>query len=219
MKIGVVIPSFNERATIGKVVVEVIKYDVDEILVIDDGSTDDTSKVAKENGATVITHSNNLGKGESIKEGISYFSNKDISYIIFMDGDGQHDPEEISRFINNAYKNVVIGNRMCDHGNMPFIRWITNRIMSFIIFFLCGQYLPDSQCGYRLVNKEVLNNISLKCCKYEIESEMILKISEQNIKIYSIPISTIYRSEVSQINPLKDTLRFLGLVKRFFLKN
>lgn len=215
MRVGVVIPSFNESETIGEVIESIGKYAIDEILVIDDGSTDDTSKVAKSKGAEVITHSKNLGKGKSIKEGIEYLYDRNIDYIIFMDGDGQHNPDELPYFINNADKNVVVGNRMQNHKNMPFIRWITNKIMSLVIFMLCGQYVPDSQCGYRLVNKKILKNITLKCWKYEIESEMILKISEKNIKIHSVPISTIYKSEVSQINPLKDTFRFLGLVKRF----
>jgi len=220
MDVGILIPAFNEQGTIGDIVAKLRKLGFTKVLVIDDGSTDNTVEVARNEGAEIIRHSVNLGKGSCIKEGLDYFYDRNVDGIVLMDGDGQHNPDEIYRFLNCAeggQKKLIIGNRMLEHKNMPIHRWITNRVMSFIIFILCGQYIPDTQCGYRFIKKDLLNDIRLATRNYEIESEMVLKTDRKDIKISSVPISTIYRRETSQIDCLMDTLRFLKLIFKFLL--
>lgn len=221
MKTGIIIPTYNEKASIGGIISALKNLGISEILVVDDGSEDNTSEIACSKGAIVIENGKNLGKGECIKQGIKYFISRKIDGVIFMDGDGQHNPNEITHFLNKSKDenvDIIIGNRMNNTKTMPLIRLIANKVMSFIIFMLCGQYVPDSQCGYRYVSKKLLNMFSLSSSNYEIESEMILETAKKRIKIYSVPITTIYKEEISKINPVKDTYKFVKLVLKYIFK-
>jgi len=132
-----------------------------------------------------------------------------------MDGDGQHLPEEIPYFTRLAkYSNssILIGNRMLKRKDMPLLRVFTNRFMSWFISSLAGQKIPDTQCGFRLIKKDVLNKINLRTRKYETESEIIIKAARLGFKVESVPIKTIYKGEKSQINPIIDTLRFIRFI-------
>ncbi len=222
MNIGVLIPAFNEKKTIGNIIFRLKELGIDKILVIDDGSFDNTAFYAESEGAFIIRHSKNEGKGVCIKEGLEYFRNQDIEGIILMDGDGQHNPAEIIKFLGYAKakdKKMVVGNRMKNHKNMPALRLMTNKVMSFIILLMCKEYVPDTQCGYRFLRKEIIDEITLTSCNYEIESEMVLKVAKAGHKIYSVPITTIYKEEISQIDPIRDGLRFLKLVINFLFRN
>jgi hypothetical protein len=138
-----------------------------------------------------------------------------------MDSDGQHEPEEINKFIdkyNETNTPVILGNRMTDTQQMPLLRKATNRFMSQIISKICHQHVPDSQCGFRLIEKTVLDNLSLESSNYEIESEILIKASRIGCKIDSIPISTVYREEKSYINPFIDTFRFIKLLFNIYFQ-
>lgn len=188
-----------------------------EVLVIDDGSRDNTSDIAKDNGAIVLRNQTNEGKGASLIKGFHYALDRDFDAVITMDGDGQHLPEEIPYFIRLAkYSNtgIFIGNRMFKTKDMPFVRVFTNKFMSLLISFMAKQHIPDTQCGFRLIKKDVLEKIDLKTSKYETESEIIIKASRLGFKIESVPVKTIYSTEKSQINPLIDTLRFIKFIVR-----
>jgi hypothetical protein len=148
-------------------------------------------------------------------KGFHYALNSGFDAVIIMDGDGQHLPEEIPYFIRLAeYSNsgILIGNRMFKIKHMPFARVFTNKFMSRLISFVAGQSIPDTQCGFRLIKKEVLEKINLKTSKYETESEIIIRASRSGFKIESVPIKTIYNGEKSQINPVIDTLRFIKFI-------
>lgn len=219
-KVGVVIPAFNEEATIGNIVSQLRDLGVKNILVVDDGSVDATADIAEREGAKVIKHVRNLGQGASIRRGLRYFSDKNVEGVVLMDADGQHDPKEIIRFLDfSENKKITVGNRMQNSKNMPLLRWITNKVMSYIISFLCKQYIPDTQCGYRFIRKELLSKLYLISSKYELASEMLLETAKIGTKIYSVPITTIYNNEKSQVNNIKDTLRFLRLNFRFIFKS
>jgi len=135
-----------------------------------------------------------------------------------MDGDGQHDWHEIPKFIETAQSQdtaVVIGNRMTGIlplRHMPLIRWLTNKVTSYIISKITGQRIPDSQCGYRLIKVSVLNDLELLTSRFDTESEILIKSAKNGYKIASLPIRSIYRGEVSYINPVRDTMRFVRLV-------
>jgi dolichol-phosphate mannosyltransferase len=183
--------------------------------VVDDGSHDRTIIDANRFGAELILHSRNVGKGRCIREGFEYCLENSCDAAITMDGDGQHDLREIDKFIG-AYKksggDIVIGNRMHKPKKMPFIRWCTNLFMSFVISFILGKRIDDSQCGYRLVSRKAIEKMSLRTIKYEIESEMLIEAKRHNLAISSLDINSIYQNETSQINPFLDTFRFIRLI-------
>jgi len=212
--ISVLIPVYNEARTIKPLVQKIKGFGFDAV-VVDDGSTDHTSRLAEDAGAFIIRHDINKGKGASIRAGIKYILSKPYSAAIIMDGDGQHDPAEIYKFLQHAEKTnslIISGNRMSETASMPLIRLLTNIVMSRIISFLCKQCIPDTQCGYRYIKKEALEKLDLSSSKFDIESEVLIEASRLGIKIESIPIKTIYQKEESKIQPFIDTLRFIRLL-------
>lgn len=218
MKICVLIPSYNESETIGSLV-QRIKVRGLDVLVIDDGSVDQTAEIARQSGANVLRHRENKGKGTSLKEGFRYILNSDYDAVITMDGDGQHAPSDIPKFINASFDpgaDMVVGNRMAACKNMPFIRWLTNNFMSLVISLICGKNIRDSQCGFRLIKREVLKESNPISSNYEIESETIIEAHHRGFKIKSVPIQTIYAHQISQINPVVDTIRFFRFILKIF---
>jgi len=216
MKTCVVIPTYNEAKSIAGLVKEIQGLNL-EVIIVDDGSQDDTSQIAQENGATVLKNQINQGKGASLIKGFSYVLSKDCDAVITMDGDGQHLPSDIPYFLRLAEysdNGILIGNRMLKRKNMPFIRVLTNKIMSGLISKITRQNVPDTQCGFRLIKRPVLEKINLKTSKYETESEILIKASRLGFKIESVPIKTVYSGEKSQINPFVDTLRFIKFLFR-----
>jgi len=149
-----------------------------------------------------------------LHSGFKEIFKKDFDAVIIMDGDGQHDPIEIPRFIQKCKEgniDLILGNRV-KKKNMPFIRRLTNKFMSSIISSIVGQKIPDSQCGFRLIKRGILKKIDIKASNFEIESEIIIKAWRMGGRIVSIPISTIYRREKSKIKPMVDAIRFLKLI-------
>ena len=214
MNVCVVIPVHNEADTIGRVVESLRERGLD-MVVIDDGSEDGSGAIASGKGAKVIRHETKQGKGISLRDGFRYALKNGYDGVMAMDGDGQHDTAEIGRFLQAAAETgagVINGNRMDDTTRMPLIRRWTNRFMSGIISRFCGQAIPDSQCGFRLIRSEVLRDLRLTSTDFEIETELLIQASRAGHKIRSIPIKTIYRGEASKINPCVDTLRFFGYI-------
>ena len=216
-----IIPSFNEARTIGEIVRDIVKMGL-SVLVIDDGSTDNTGRIALDSGAVVKRHRTNHGKGKSVREGVTYVLNKtNFEWMIIMDGDGQHHTEDIPVLMDATIDgdvDIVIGNRMQETEDMPAMRYWTNRFMSWVLSGLCGQEIPDTQCGYRLLRAGALKELKLISRNYDIESEMLLRAAESKMKIKSVPIRTIYGEEVSDIKPFRDTLRFIRLIFRHYFR-
>jgi glycosyltransferase involved in cell wall biosynthesis len=216
MKACVVIPTYNEARTISVLVKQIRKQGLDA-LVIDDGSSDNSGQIARDNGALLLKNEQNLGKGASLIKGFDWALKNSYDAVITMDGDGQHLPEEIPDFIQAAQdrdKDIIIGNRMSQRRNMPLVRVWTNKFMSWIISKVTKQKIPDSQCGFRLIKKEVLARLHLVTSKYEIESEILIKASRLGFKIASVPIKSVYVGERSHINPFIDTLRFIKFIHK-----
>ena len=215
MKTCILIPSYNCEATIGDVVKQIKETGLD-VIVVDDGSSDNTEKYAAENGALVMRHVKNLGKGASLKEGFDFILRMtNFDSVIIMDGDGQHNPNDISKFISQETKthdDIIVGNRMLLTKNMPFVRLITNKFMSTILSVMCGQRIPDTQCGFKLLSRRVLKELQLESNRYDLDSELLIKAAKRKFKISSVPIETIYRDEKSQIDPMKDTFRFITIL-------
>lgn len=214
MKTCVIIPTFNEYKEIGRIVAEVRKQGL-EVIVIDDGSSDNTAAIAKDNGATVLKNEANQGKGASLIKGFNYAIDCGCDAVITMDGDGQHLPEDIPYFMRLAKysdSGIIIGNRMQKIRNMPLLRLFTNKSMSWLISAVVKQKIPDTQCGFRLIKQEVFKKVRLSTSKYETESEILIKCARLGFKIESVPIKSIYMGEKSNINPFIDTLRFIKFI-------
>jgi len=217
MKIGILIPSYNEAATIGDIVKDLRALGY-KTYVVDDGSKDETAGIAEKEGAVVFRHEKNMGKGAALREGFARLVKEDFDAILVMDGDGQHHIEDISKLVYRMEEtgaDVVIGDRMRDTSAMPYVRKKTNQFMSWMISRVARCTVSDSQSGFRLIRRKVLESIRLESSNYEIESEMIIRAARKNFKIESAPIKTIYHNEESKINPIVDTIRFFT----FILKN
>lgn len=217
MNICVLIPAYNEANTIAKIVDEIDCKGLD-VIVVDDGSGDATGETAAKAGAVVLSHKTNLGKGASLRQGFDYIiTNTKYDSVITMDGDGQHKVDDIENFIDKVKSensDIIIGNRMRYTKNMPFVRLCTNMFMSWLLSKVCGQSIPDTQCGYRFFKKEVLEALDLISSNFDLESEILIKASRKGFNIASVPIETIYQGEKSDIHPVKDTIRFMKLVAR-----
>lgn len=215
------IPAFNEQANVGLVVKKASAH-VHEVIVVDDGSTDKTPDVVRAERATLLQHPTNLGKGAAILTCMDYFAKSDAEYAVMLDADGQHDPQEIPTFLQaakDANASIVVGTRMQDTKDMPWIRKMTNRFTSWVTSKLACQQIPDSQCGYRLLRRRTLNDIQLSTSRFETETEMLILAGQAGHKIVSVPIRTIYRDLESHIRPVRDSIRFFRLVLKYWSKS
>jgi glycosyltransferase involved in cell wall biosynthesis len=250
MNICLLIPAYNEARTIGQIASRARKI-IDSVIVVDDGSQDNTAQIAQDSGALVIKHQINRGKGAALRTGFQYVVDEGYDAVITMDSDGQHDVNDIPKFLevfeeeSHSSRNdrdlsalersrtlpslekgvwggfkkprilgIIIGSRMNDISNMPAIRKCTNKLTSFIGSLLVHQEIRDSQSGFRLISSDVLRTVELETTGFEMESELLVKASRAGFRIASVPIKTIYGQEVSKINPVADTIRFLRLLFR-----
>jgi glycosyltransferase involved in cell wall biosynthesis len=214
---AVLIPAFLEERRIREVV-ERSRRESPRVVVVDDGSHDATAREAAAGGAEVISHPQNRGKGAAIKTGLAHLrGDTGVQWIVLLDGDGQHRPEEIPRFFEAAGSGakLFVGNRMEDTATMPFVRRTTNRVMSGLIGRLCGQRVPDSQCGFRMVHRDLIDALSTGANGYDYETEMLFIVSRMGCVIGAVPVSTIYGDETSKIRAVRDTIRFVALLARY----
>lgn len=213
----VLIPAYNAEHTVGTLV-RCTKQQGFPVVVVDDGSTDRTASVASKEGALVISHLQNQGKGRALRTGFEHIARGDYDGVITMDSDGQHDPGEIPHLIREGerqHAGIVVGNRMQNERAMPFVRRWANRAMSAIISRLSRQHIPDTQCGFRLIRKEVIASLPLTADHFDIETDMLLAAAQLRWKTISIPVQTIYQGRQSYIHPVRDTLRFLRLIGKY----
>ena len=212
-----VIPAFNASRTVGGVVAGLAPFGHD-MLVVDDGSLDATSEAASRAGARVLRLEKNQGKGRALEHGFNVAVAEGYDAVVTMDADGQHLPEDLPRFLD-AYRNsnarVVVGNRMASPGEMPLIRRIANRFMSWLLSRHAGQSIPDTQNGYRLYAIEVIEQVRVRSGGFAAESEMLLRIAARGIPIVSVPATSLYRSESSAIHPCADTFHFFRMLHEF----
>jgi glycosyltransferase involved in cell wall biosynthesis len=191
MKICVIIPTYNEEKNIVDVIEKVKNY-VQKIIVVDDGSNDNTTKKAKETGAIVLKHIVNMGKGSAAKTGCDYAYLHKYEKIILLDGDGQHNPKEIPEFIEQLkHADVVFGYRKFNK-NMPWVFRFGNQSINWVTKILYGINIKDTQGGYRAFNTKVYKKIRWKASDYSMESEMIANVGKHKLKYSQVPIQTIY---------------------------
>jgi len=217
----VCIPAFNEESTIGEIVEKSSQY-VDKVIVCNDGSTDKTEEIAKKNGAIVINHKKNLGYGAAIISLFEKAKKENAEFMVTLDGDGQHDPEQIPTLVNALIKNsvdIVIGSRFLDKNtNSPSYRKAGIKIITSASNFGTNFKVSDSQSGFRVYSKNAIDAINPTDEGMSVSTEILLKASDRGFSVAEVPISVSYNGDTSEQNPvphgisvLMSTLRFVSV--------
>jgi len=211
----IIVPAFNAARRIEELVDRLRKHiSMDELVIVDDGSVDDTARLAEASGATVISHPRNLGKGAALKTGFRIAQRRGYEYVLTMDADLQHPPEYVPQFIElvrSGKFDMVIGARARTE-DMPQHRVFANFATSIIISLFAGVRIRDSQSGFRLISTKLINAIHLRGDKYDLESEILLKAAHAGFRIGEIEVPTVYEGSHSFINPFVDGCRFLRIL-------
>lgn len=209
---AVVIPCLNEEARIGQVV-SAVRRQLPSVIVVDDGSGDDTSTTAQAAGAEVVSLPHNRGKGAALRAGWRRARERGFNWALTMDGDGQHAPEDIPCLLDRAAETgaaLVVGNRMGQAERMPWLRRQVNRWMTLRIARLVRVPLADSQCGFRLMQLEALERLQLTADRFLIESETLVAFVAAGHRVEFVPVQAISSNRRSRIRPLPDTGRWLA---------
>jgi glycosyltransferase involved in cell wall biosynthesis len=213
---AVVIPCLNEEAGLCALV-EAVRLELPQVIVVDDGSCDETAALAAKAGAEVLRHDRPRGKGAALNTGWRRAVERGFTWSLTMDGDGQHAPENIRAFCEAAVDgkaDLVVGNRLANPGAMPWLRRRVNQWMSRRLSRVAGIHLPDSQCGFRLMKLSAWSALSLRADHFEIESEVLLAFVSRGYLVRFVPVRTIYGAERSKINPVRDTWRWFRWWRR-----
>lgn len=219
VRAAAVIPAFNEGDSIATVV-EGLRGCVAKVIVVDDGSTDETAARARAAGADVVVHRGNLGKGQAVRTGLARVLTEDFTHVLLLDGDMQHLPHEASRLLEAAGRtgaDAVLGERQFSRGDMPASRYRTNTIGSWALSSFIGVPVRDTQCGFRVFKVDALRGLPLKAVSYDIETEMLIKVRRRGGRVASVPVSAVYAGHRSKLRPIRDTTRtcFLAVYYRY----
>lgn len=202
-KLVVLIPAYNEQAMIGTVVRSVMEQwkaselaDIEsEVIVVDDGSKDDTSQEAQRAGAIVLRHAMNCGLGAAIGTGFEAALRRNASIVVTFDADGQHDSQDIPGVISPILDNtadVVIGSRLLDPSGMPPDRQLINWVANVVTWLLFGVWTTDSQSGLRAFSRRAVEQIRIKTNRMEVSSEIIAEVGRLGLRLAEVPIKAIY---------------------------
>jgi len=207
------IPAYNEARYIGSVVLQTRQY-VNEVLVVDDGSTDNTTRVAELAGATVIRHAENRGKGTAIQSIVAEAKKRNPDVLVLLDADSQHNPNEIPILIKPISEgfDLVIGSREAQNDKTPRYRRIGKKVISRSTRLASKANIFDSESGFRALSPKAINELELKEKGFAIESEMITRAAEKNLKITEVPISNIYTMDGSTLNPIRHGIDVLSRI-------
>jgi glycosyltransferase involved in cell wall biosynthesis len=212
-KITALIPAHNEAGRIARVV-EQARLHL-PVLVVDDGSTDGTASLAQAAGAEVLRQVPNQGKGAALRAGMCRALALGCEAVVTLDGDGQHDPAEIVKFLQ-AYEvsrsGLIIGRR--NFREMPFSRRLANSLGGWLFSLAVGQPIPDNQSGYRLISRELMERLlQSREAGFEFEVEMLATCLKEQFPLAWVPIRTIYGGEASHIQPWKHILNFMRILR------
>ena len=217
----IIVPAYNESGNIVKVISGLRQYKY-PVIVVDDGSTDDTSLKAHNAGAMVLKHKVNQGKskGAAMKTGCEYaFYHKKCDSVIFVDGDDQHLTSDIPKFISKLKEGneAVVGTRNFNF-SVPLARYMGNKIASLLVGFLYGTYVSDLLCGFRAITSSAYEKIKWESIGYGVETEMIINIINSDIKWCELPVTVLYHDKNKGVS-LLDSFGILMDVIKWKLKS
>ncbi len=217
----ILIPAYNAQNSLPQILQAIFELEQKPLLiyVVDDGSTDQTARVASAfSQIRLIQLKHNRGKGAALQAGIEQFlQNKQSEFLLMMDADGQHPVASIPDFLSKAAVNnadIFIGHRFQKIGKMPLARIFSNTMSSIITSWVTGIKIPDSQCGFRLLKRSVLESFRLTEDGFQIETELIVKAAKKGFRFNFVPIPTIYNGQKSYIKHVNDTIRFMKIILR-----
>ncbi|MCR4302085.1 MAG: glycosyltransferase [Sulfuricaulis sp.] len=216
---AVVIPAYNESSTIRDVVRRVLALS-QHVIVVDDGSVDGTGEAIADLPIVLLRNEKNSGKAACLWRGMQHAMEKGVDAVITLDADGQHQPEDIPRFLEMAHRHpdhIIIGSRLADSGAFPRRRYYANKVANFWISWAAGYYIKDSQSGFRLYPKSLLNNKELVVNRvhgFVFESEILIEAVRRGVYSLNLPISAIYKSNAraSHFRPVLDIVRITRMV-------
>lgn len=214
LTVAALVPAYQAAAHLGEVLLGLRALPSrPHVLVVDDGSRDATAEVARQFGADVHAFAANRGKGHALLAGFQRL--REFDAVITLDADGQHPPAYLPAFVAaaEAGADLVLGARAITP-DMPPARRFANRFSSAWCSALAGQRITDSQCGYRLYRREVLQRTPVRASRYEVETEMAVRAARLGFKVAHVEIPTVYGDEVSHLSPTRDVPRIIGMMLR-----
>lgn len=203
LKIIVAMPAYNEEKYIGSVVLQAGQY-ADETIVVDDGSTDHTSEIARLAGATVVRHEENKGYGRAIQSIMARAKQRNADILVILDADSQHSSEEIPVLVKAVSEgsDVVIGSREMQRNVIPPYRRMGQRVLSKLTYIASRRKLSDTESGFRAYSRKAIDTLKLKEKGMAVSSEIVSEATAKGLKLAEVPISVTYTKDGSTLNPV-----------------
>ena len=213
VKIIAGMPAYNEAKYIGTLILQARQY-VDEVIVVDDGSTDNTSQIAELAGATVIRHETNQGKGVAVQRILAEANEKTADILVLLDADSQHNPAEMPSLIFAVLEgsDLVIGSRIMDKSNIPLYRRAGQKVLSYFTGTLSKGEVSDTESGFRALSRKCMSEIQLKEQGFAVEAEMISDATHRGLIVKEVPISAIYTQNGSTLHPVRHGFGVLNRI-------
>ena len=214
-KIIVGMPAYNEEKYIGSIILQAQRH-AGEVIVVDDGSTDNTVRISQLAGATVIKHLDNKGYGATIQDILAHAKKRNPDVLIILDADSQHDPEEIPVLVEAVSRgfDLVIGSRKILRDKIPAYRKIGQKVISYLTRSLSGEKLSDTESGFRAYSSRALDVLEPKEKGMAVSAEIISEATKKGLRIAEVPVSIIYTGDGSTLNPL---IHGLGVFHRILV--
>jgi glycosyltransferase involved in cell wall biosynthesis len=215
--IVILVPAFNAGGSL-PILLKALDQHVDraQVVIVDDGSREETAAVLADSGVTVLRHERNRGKGAALRTGFEYLKGRrGWEGLVTMDADLQHLPEDLPRFVErwkHGGADIVLGTRTRLGKGMPVHRVLSNTVTSFLVSARCGALVRDSQCGYRLLSRRVVEHVRFDSDGYEAETEILVRALLMGFKADAVPIRTVYGNERSHMRPWQTTKRFVAVL-------
>jgi glycosyltransferase involved in cell wall biosynthesis len=221
--IYVLVPAYKACDSLKTFIPELLKkVPGKRVCIVDDASMDGTGQYCTEMSLTYLSHPVNQGKGAALATGFAYLLKRNARWILTLDADGQHSPEDIDKFLlfveTHPETGICIGARSKKIGTMPVARICSNSLTSWILSLLCKIKIIDSQCGYRIYSSELLKKVTFEYSRFQMESEVILKAAKLGFPICFLDVQTLYLSGQSHISHINDTVRWIKAVVKIWFK-